>query len=81
MFFHYKFLAINYRGNVKTFCITFIDSFNIISIYVDIFKAEQILEYNVSLIWNLVPFGSIMFAFPKLSIKFAVPDKTNKNYR
>ena len=32
------------------------------------------MEYNASLIWNLVPFGSIMFALPELSIKFVVPD-------
>ena len=31
-------------------------------------------EYNASLIWNLVPFGSIMFAIPKPSIKFTVLD-------
>ena len=30
------------------------------------------LEYNASLIWNLVPFGSIMFSLPEPSIKFAV---------
>ena len=31
-------------------------------------------EYNASLIWNLVPFGSIMFALLKPSIKFAILD-------
>ena len=30
----------------------------------------DLLEYNASLIWNLVPFGSIVFALPKPSIKF-----------
>ena len=34
----------------------------------------DLLEYNASLIWNLVPFGSIMFALPEPLIKFAVPD-------
>ena len=32
----------------------------------------DLLEYTASSIWNLVPFGSIMFALPKPSIKFAV---------
>ena len=32
----------------------------------------DLLEYNASLIWNLVPFGSIMFALSKPSIKLAV---------
>ena len=32
----------------------------------------NLLKYNVSLIWNLVPFSSIMFALPEPSIKFAV---------
>ena len=32
------------------------------------------LEYNSSLIWNLVPFASIIFALPEPSIKFVVPD-------
>ena len=72
------FLAINNRGNVKTFCITFIHSFNMISISVDIIKYEKFLvdflEYNVSLIWNLVPFGSIMFSLLGPLIKFVVPD-------
>ena len=36
------FTAKNNRGNVKTLCITFIHSFNMISISADIFKAEQI---------------------------------------
>ena len=34
----------------------------------------DLLEYNTSLIWNLVPFGSIMFALSKPSIKFEVLD-------
>ena len=34
----------------------------------------DLLEYNASLIWNLVSFGSIMFALPRTSIKLAVPD-------
>ena len=34
----------------------------------------DLLEYNASLIWNIVPFGSIMFAIPESSIKFAIPD-------
>ena len=34
----------------------------------------DLLEYNASLIWNQVLFGSIIFALPKPSIKFAVPD-------
>ena len=34
----------------------------------------DLLEYNASLIWNLVPFGSIIFAFLKTSIKFSVPN-------
>ena len=33
----------------------------------------DLLEYNTLLIWNLVPFGRIMFALLKPSIKFAVP--------
>ena len=33
----------------------------------------DLLVYNASLIWNLVPFNSIMFAFSKPSIKFAAP--------
>ena len=28
----------------------------------------DLLEYNASLIWNLVPFGSILFALSKPSI-------------
>ena len=32
-----------------------------------------LLEYNASLVCNLVPFGSIMFALLKPSIRFAVP--------
>ena len=32
----------------------------------------DLLEYNASLIWNLVQFGGIMFALLKPSIKFAV---------
>ena len=32
------------------------------------------LEYKASFIWNLVPFGNVMFALPKPSIKFIVPD-------
>ena len=28
----------------------------------------------MSFIWNLVPFGSVMFALPELSTKFVVPD-------
>ena len=47
-----------------------------ISIFADIFKIKQIfvdlLEYNASLIWNLVPFGSIIFALPEPSIKYDV---------
>ena len=34
----------------------------------------DLIEYNASLIWNLVPFDSIMFALLEPSIKFAVPD-------
>ena len=34
----------------------------------------DLLEYNASLIWNLVQFGSIMFALPEPSIKFTIPD-------
>ena len=34
----------------------------------------DLLEYNASLIWNLVPFGSIMFALLEPSIKFVVPN-------
>ena len=49
-----------------------------ISIFADIFKIKQIfvdlLEYNASLIWNLVPFGSIIFALPEPSIKYDVPE-------
>ena len=33
----------------------------------------DLLKY-ASLIWNLIPFGSIMFALPEPLIKFAVPD-------
>ena len=47
-----------------------------ISISTDIFKTEELLvdflEYNVSLIWNLVPFDRIMFALSRPSIKFDV---------
>ena len=32
------------------------------------------LEYKMSFIWNLIPFGSIIFALPKPSTKFVVPD-------
>ena len=32
------------------------------------------MEYNATLIWNLVPFGSIMFSLLEPSIKFAVLD-------
>ena len=49
-----------------------------ISISTDIFKVEQIrvdlLEYNTSLIWNLVPFDSIIFALLEPLTKFIVPD-------
>ena len=41
-FFNNKFLAINNRDNINTFCITFIHGFNVISISTDICKAEQI---------------------------------------
>ena len=34
----------------------------------------DLLEYKTSFIWNLVPFGSIMFALPNPSTKFVVPD-------
>ena len=34
----------------------------------------DLLEYNASLIWNLVPFDSIMFDLPKPSMKFVVSD-------
>ena len=34
----------------------------------------DLLEYNASLIRNLVSFCSIMFALPEPSIKFTVPD-------
>ena len=34
----------------------------------------HLLEYNASLIWNLVPFGSIMFALSEPLIKFIVSD-------
>ena len=34
----------------------------------------DLIEYNASLIWNLVPFGSIMFTLSEPSIKFVVPD-------
>ena len=32
------------------------------------------LEYNASLIWNLVPFDSIIFALSEPSIKFSILD-------
>ena len=35
---------------------------------------QHLLEYNASLIWNLDPFGNIMFARPKPLVKFAVSD-------
>ena len=41
-FFHYKFLVVNNRGNVKTFCITFVHGFNMISISAQVFKAKKI---------------------------------------
>ena len=34
----------------------------------------DLLEYNASLIRNLIPFGSIIFVLPEPSIKFVVPD-------
>ena len=34
----------------------------------------DLLEYNASLIWNLVPFCSIIFALSDPSIKFVVLD-------
>ena len=34
----------------------------------------DLLEYNASLLWNLIPSRSIMFVLPEPSIKFAVPD-------
>ena len=34
----------------------------------------NLLEYKASFMWNLVPFGSIMFAFPEPSTKFVVSD-------
>ena len=34
----------------------------------------DLLEYKASFIWNLVPFGNVMFALPKPSTKFIVPD-------
>ena len=34
----------------------------------------DLLEYKASFIWNLVPFGNIMFALPEPSTKFIVPD-------
>ena len=32
------------------------------------------LEYKMSFIWNLIPFGSIIFALLDPSIKFVIPD-------
>ena len=34
----------------------------------------NLLKYNASLIWNLVPFSSITFALLEPSIKFAISD-------
>ena len=34
----------------------------------------DLLEYKASFIWNLVPFGSVMFALLKPSTKFAIPN-------
>ena len=34
----------------------------------------DLLEYKTPFIWNLVPFGSIMFALSKPSTKFVVLD-------
>ena len=34
----------------------------------------DLLEYKVSFIWNLVPFGSVMFALLEPSTKFVVLD-------
>ena len=34
----------------------------------------DLLEYKASFIWNLVPFDNIMFALPKPSTKFVVPN-------
>ena len=34
----------------------------------------DLLEYNASLMWNLVPFGSIILALLESSIKFLAPD-------
>ena len=34
----------------------------------------ELLGYNTSLIWNLVPLSIIMFALSEPSTKFAVPD-------
>ena len=32
------------------------------------------LEYKTSFIWNVVPFGNVMFVLPEPSTKFVVPD-------
>ena len=49
-----------------------------ISIFANIFKTKQILvdllKYNASLIWNLVPFDSIIFSLLEPSIKSDVPE-------
>ena len=58
--------------------IIFVHSFNMISISADMFKTKQIfldlLEYIVSIIWNLVPFDSVMFVLLEPSTKFVVSD-------
>ena len=33
-----------------------------------------LLEYNASLMWNLIPYGSIILALPKPAIRFLVSD-------
>ena len=40
--FNKELLAKNNRGNIMTFFVTFIHGFNIISLFADIFKIEQI---------------------------------------
>ena len=34
----------------------------------------DLLEYNASLIWNLVPFIALCFLFRSIQLKFAIPD-------
>ena len=77
-FFHYKFLARYNGSNIKIFYIIFIHSFNMIPFLRISLKLSKFLldflEYKASFIWNLVPFGRVIFAILEPLTKFVVPD-------